>query len=118
MASYLARQFLRPSTASSSSSARLLSRSFRTTTALPKDPPHPYQGRVEHFTGGRQGDAAEGPRKPELDVGEMEGISFRVEPIRRVGEDAATMRARLLCLFSYSFHDEYHYICTHFANQW
>ncbi|KAK2065456.1 DUF339-domain-containing protein [Colletotrichum caudatum] len=32
----------------------------------------------------------------ELDVGEFEGIKFRVEPLRRVGEDERTMRARLL----------------------
>ncbi|EFW19264.1 TPR repeat protein [Coccidioides posadasii str. Silveira] len=28
--------------------------------------------------------------------GEMEGITFKVEPLRRTGEDVATMRARLL----------------------
>jgi hypothetical protein len=33
----------------------------------------------------------------ELDVGEIEGGSFRVEPVRRTGEDLRTMRARLLC---------------------
>ena len=33
----------------------------------------------------------------ELEVGEMEGASFKVEPLRRTGEDANTMRARLLC---------------------
>jgi hypothetical protein len=33
----------------------------------------------------------------ELAVGEMEGGSVRVEPLRRVGEDANTMRARLVC---------------------
>ena len=37
-----------------------------------------------------QGDA-------ELEVGEIEGGSFRVEPLRRTGEDPNTMRARLLC---------------------
>ena len=35
----------------------------------------------------------------ELDVGEMEGAEFKVEPLRRTGEDANTMRARLLCPF-------------------
>ncbi|KAL1966725.1 hypothetical protein VTN77DRAFT_3922 [Rasamsonia byssochlamydoides] len=55
---------------------------------------HPYPGKVEHFTGGRQ--TPGGPKKPELDVGEMEGISFKVEPLRRQGEDPSTMRARLL----------------------
>merc|ERR1711939_780736 len=32
----------------------------------------------------------------EFGVGEIEGISFRVEPLRRTGEDLTTMRARLL----------------------
>ncbi|KAK1511862.1 hypothetical protein CTAM01_00792 [Colletotrichum tamarilloi] len=32
----------------------------------------------------------------ELGVGEFEGIKFRVEPLRRQGEDERTMRARLL----------------------
>ena len=40
------------------------------------------------------------PRKHELGVGEMEGITFKVEPIKRTGEDVSTMRARLLCMFS------------------
>lgn len=33
----------------------------------------------------------------ELQVGELEGGSFKIEPLLRTGEDAATMRARLLC---------------------
>lgn len=60
-------------------------------------PADPYPGRVEHFTGGRQ---ETGAQKPELGVGEMEGITFRVEPLKRKNEDVATMRARLLCMFS------------------
>lgn len=60
-------------------------------------PADPYPGRIEHFTGGRQ---QSGAQKPELGVGEMEGITFKVEPLKRAGEDAATMRARLLCLFA------------------
>ncbi|KAH8911958.1 DUF339-domain-containing protein [Coniochaeta sp. PMI_546] len=35
------------------------------------------------------------PGKP-LEVGELEGASFKIEPLRRVGEDPPTMRARLL----------------------
>lgn len=57
-------------------------------------PADPYPGRVEHFTGGMQ---QRGQQKPELGVGEMEGIKFKVEPLKREGEDSATMRARLLC---------------------
>ncbi|KGO64191.1 Protein of unknown function DUF339 [Penicillium italicum] len=56
-------------------------------------PSDPYPGRIEHFTGGRQDNGAQ---KPELGVGEMEGITFKVEPLKRVGEELATKRARLL----------------------
>ncbi|KAJ5777880.1 hypothetical protein N7520_001126 [Penicillium odoratum] len=56
-------------------------------------PNDPYPGRIEHFTGGRQ---ESGAQKPELGVGEMEGITFKVEPLKRSGEDTTTMRARLL----------------------
>jgi hypothetical protein len=38
----------------------------------------------------------------DLGVGEMEGAAFKVEPLRRTGEDAITMRARLLCPFTSS----------------
>ncbi|KAE8383504.1 WD40 repeat-like protein [Aspergillus bertholletiae] len=57
-------------------------------------PADSYPGRVEHFTGGRQEET--GAQKPELDVGEMEGITFKVEPLKRTGEDVTTIRARLL----------------------
>ena len=33
----------------------------------------------------------------EMGVGELEGAKFRIEPLRRVGEDDQTMRARLTC---------------------
>lgn len=61
-------------------------------------PADPYPGKIEHFTGGRQDNGAQ---KPELGVGEMEGITFKVEPLKRVGEELATKRARLLCSFSH-----------------
>lgn len=35
----------------------------------------------------------------DLGVGEMEGGKFRVEPLRRTGEDENTMRARLVCKY-------------------
>jgi hypothetical protein len=64
----------------------------------PKDR-HPEN--TERMTGGTQdqpGDAENKVSKPgDYAVGEMEGISFRVEPLRRTGEDLPTMRARLLC---------------------
>ncbi|KAI8625749.1 Flavinator of succinate dehydrogenase-domain-containing protein [Xylariaceae sp. FL1651] len=35
-------------------------------------------------------------RSGEMAVGELEGASFKIEPLRRVGEDEKTMRARLV----------------------
>lgn len=52
---------------------------------------------TERMTGGTQSGDPENVSKPDLEVGEMEGASFKVEPLRRIGEDSATMRARLLC---------------------
>jgi len=42
--------------------------------------------------------APDSPAK-ELGVGEMEGVTVKIEPLRRTGEDERTMRARLLCEF-------------------
>ena len=50
---------------------------------------------TERMTGGTQ----EPVPDKELGVGEMEGGKFKVEPLRRTGEDGNTMRARLLCPF-------------------
>jgi hypothetical protein len=36
-----------------------------------------------------------------LGVGEIEGSKFKIEPLRRTGEDSNTMRARLLCSFPF-----------------
>lgn len=36
----------------------------------------------------------------EMGVGELEGAQFKIEPLRRTGEDPETMRARLTCMFS------------------
>ncbi len=56
---------------------------------------------MERMTGGTQKseDSNQKGEGKELGVGEMEGAKFKVEPIRRTGEDANTMRARLLCPF-------------------
>lgn len=54
---------------------------------------------TERMTGGTQAGAPESGPNSELDVGEMEGAKFKVEPLRRTGEDGNTMRARLLCPF-------------------
>ncbi|KAG8529598.1 uncharacterized protein KY384_006235 [Bacidia gigantensis] len=51
---------------------------------------------TERMTGGTQTGSPQEGVNSELDVGEMEGASFKVEPKRRTGEDANTMRARLL----------------------
>jgi len=49
---------------------------------------------TEKMTGGTQSGKSESDA--ELGVGEIEGGTFRVEPLRRTGEDPNTMRARLL----------------------
>lgn len=54
---------------------------------------------TERMTGGTQDGAPESGTYSDLKVGEIEGGSFRVEPLRRTGEDLNTMRARLLCSF-------------------
>jgi hypothetical protein len=60
----------------------------------PKDR-HPEN--TEKMTGGTQSGDPNKVSQSEYAVGEMEGISFKVEPLRRTGEDLPTMRARLLC---------------------
>ena len=52
---------------------------------------------TERMTGGTQPGDPENVSKADLGVGEMEGASFKVAPLRRTGEDSITMRARLLC---------------------
>jgi hypothetical protein len=52
---------------------------------------------TERMTGGTQKGAPEDGVNAEMGVGQMEGASFKVEPLRRTGEDSNTMRARLLC---------------------
>ena len=54
---------------------------------------------TERMMAGAQKGAPEGGVNAELEVGEMEGASFKVEPLRRTGEDGNTMHARLLCPF-------------------
>lgn len=62
---------------------------------------------TERMTGGTQKSRPEGGANAELDVGEMEGASFKVEPKRRTGEDANTKRARLLCPSKIADVDDY-----------
>jgi len=40
--------------------------------------------------------SAQGSTSGEMGVGELEGAKFKIEPLRRTGEDINTMRARLL----------------------
>lgn len=51
---------------------------------------------TERVTGGTQKGALDSRPNTEMGVGEMEGAKFKVEPLRRTGEDPNTMRARLL----------------------
>jgi hypothetical protein len=54
---------------------------------------------TERMTGGTQGAPKDGPNA-EMAVGEMQGAKFKIEPLRRTGEDPNTTRARLLCSHS------------------
>ena len=59
---------------------------------------------TERMTGGQQSGVPEdGPNK-ELKVGELEGSEFTTTPKHRDGEDAGTIRARLLCPFLHLHH--------------
>ncbi|KAK3491394.1 Flavinator of succinate dehydrogenase-domain-containing protein [Neurospora crassa] len=48
------------------------------------------------FSRSASNDSPDNQQKKDLDVGELQGATFKIEPLRRVGEDPATMRARLL----------------------
>jgi hypothetical protein len=52
---------------------------------------------TERMTGGTQDGNPQSGVNADLEVGELEESSFRVEPLRRTGEDTNTTRARLLC---------------------
>ena len=52
---------------------------------------------TERMTGETQKNGPEDGANADLAVGEIEGAEFKVVPLRREGEDPATMRARLLC---------------------
>jgi len=49
---------------------------------------------TERMTGGTQSGSESSGSNTELGVGELEGAKFKVEPLRRTGEDTATTRAR------------------------
>lgn len=52
---------------------------------------------TDRMTGGTQSGAPKTGPNADLAVGEMEGVSFKVEPHKRSGEEINTLRARLLC---------------------
>lgn len=52
---------------------------------------------TKKMTGGTQEPAPSSGVNADLGVGEIEGGEFKVEPLRRTGEDANTIRARLVC---------------------
>ena len=59
---------------------------------------------TERMTGGTQKSASSEGVYADFDVGEIEGGSFRVEPLRRTGEDIQTMRSRLTCSSKQAHH--------------
>lgn len=61
---------------------------------VPKDS---VQENTDKMTGGTQDPAPSSGPNVDLGVGEIEGGTFKVEPLRRTGEDINTTRARLLC---------------------
>lgn len=67
----------------------LLDKEFTPADSVPEN--------TERMTGGTQSGKPEDGPNSEMGVGEMEGAKFKVEPLRRIGEDGNTMRARLLC---------------------
>jgi len=83
-----------PSVGKDSSPPEMLSsvdKNFTPKDSVPKN--------TKHMTGGTQTSAPAKGTGAELNVGEIQGGTFRVEPLRRTGEDINTMRARLLCPF-------------------
>ncbi|EME83519.1 uncharacterized protein MYCFIDRAFT_135879 [Pseudocercospora fijiensis CIRAD86] len=58
------------------------------------------------MTGGKQSGTPKSGPNADLQVGEIEGIEFKVAPLRRTGEDANTMRAQSDLLLS-TFADEH-----------
>ncbi|KAI1485209.1 Flavinator of succinate dehydrogenase-domain-containing protein [Biscogniauxia mediterranea] len=70
-------------------------RTLTTTSGLRASGIGPNGGNAPPMEPLKQRMRAPGSDSKDLDVGELEGASFRVEPLRRVGEDDSTMRARL-----------------------
>jgi hypothetical protein len=70
-----------------------LARSFRPLAAVRR---MPLGARFISRSAIMRNDAQQANR--ELEVGELEGAKFKIEPLRRQGEDDATKRARLVCM--------------------
>lgn len=56
---------------------------------------------TERMTGQTQKGEPESGKNADIGVGEMEGAKFKVEPLRRTGEDSSTMKSRLLCPYQH-----------------
>jgi hypothetical protein len=52
---------------------------------------------TEGKSGSSQRKTSQDDKHTEMGVGELQGAEFKIEPLRRTGEDLNTMRARLLC---------------------
>src|ERR1700753_1963694 len=72
-------------------------RSIHTSTSLLRHHEKAGPGNTETMMGSTESAGGIQSAGGELNVGEIEGGTFRVEPLRRMGEDAVTKRARLLC---------------------
>lgn len=66
--------------------------------------PNSVSENTEQRTNRASNDAA---ADEDLGVGEMEGAEFKIEPLRRTGEDGNTLRARLLCASLLASADDY-----------
>lgn len=70
-----------------------------TSTGMELKPKDSIPENTVRMTGGTQAGAPGEGANADLGVGEIEGGKFKVEPLKRDGENLETMRARLLCPF-------------------
>lgn len=81
---------------------------------------------TKRMTGGTQESEKVSDETKELGVGELEGAKFKIEPLRRTGEETNTTRARLLCSslaprdptmhFTFTFFSLSHLLVSHFRS--
>ncbi len=102
-----ARQALRALPLSSTASAHVLCRCqqqrpsivFYSTSSSSSSPSTQQPAPSDADDGVRHSGPIDPLQDSELQLGELPGGTFRIEPLRRVGEDIVTTRARLLCMF-------------------